>query len=269
MFLLSILSILLFSAGDHGDLHERIIQVTSELEAHPDSSYLYYKRGKLFYEHEVFDSSIIDMYQAIHKGEKNGAPQYYISKANIKLVNPAKAQSSLNEAKTLFKNQSAIAAVQAEIYDLEKEYLLAAKEWEFVISNTRNLRPEHYIKAHEMYLKSSCETCREHSISILVKGLTDLGQISSMHILLVEAYVLSQRLDDAIKCQMIWTQQLQRKEHAFVKLAELYLLAGRKIEGKNSFQKAKIAINKLTPRAKKTQAIADLSSLIHQKLSEL
>ena len=120
-----------------------------------------------------------------------------------------------------------------------------------------------------MYLKSSCETCQEISISILEQGLYDLGQISSIHMLLVEAYVLSQRFDEAIECQILWTQQLQRKEHAFVKLAELYLLAGRNLEAKKSYQKAKTAINKLTPRAKKTQAIADLSSLINRKLLEL
>ena len=40
----------------HGDLDKRIAETSEEIEMHPDSSYLYFKRGKLLYQHEVYDS---------------------------------------------------------------------------------------------------------------------------------------------------------------------------------------------------------------------
>ena len=44
----------------HGDLHKRILNVTEEIQKNPDSANLYFKRGKLYYQHNNYINSLKD-----------------------------------------------------------------------------------------------------------------------------------------------------------------------------------------------------------------
>ena len=62
--LLSVLLLNIFllpSSFAHGDLDERILEVTEEIKASQDSAYLYFKRGKLYFQHEEYEKSIADL----------------------------------------------------------------------------------------------------------------------------------------------------------------------------------------------------------------
>src|SRR5688572_23198385 len=55
----------------HGDLDQRIIDVSREIAASPDSLELYLKRGELYIQHEEYNKAKHDFLTCIHHHFKN------------------------------------------------------------------------------------------------------------------------------------------------------------------------------------------------------
>ena len=69
----------------HGDLHERILKVTEEIKKNSDSAFLYFKRGKLFYQHNDFKRSLKDLKRSDKLGYENNEQYFLFAKNYFKL----------------------------------------------------------------------------------------------------------------------------------------------------------------------------------------
>ena len=74
-------------AKAHGDLDTRIQEVTTAIESNPDSASLYFKRGKLRFQHEEYHEAIEDINKSISKGYDHELQNIYLAKALYKLEN--------------------------------------------------------------------------------------------------------------------------------------------------------------------------------------
>ena len=86
----------------HGDLHERILKVTEEIEKNPDSAFLYYKRSDLYYQHDTFKKSLKDLKKSGRLGYKNSQQYLLLAKVYFKLKN---YNSGLRHVGKILKDQ--------------------------------------------------------------------------------------------------------------------------------------------------------------------
>ena len=91
-----------YNLNAHGDLHERILKISEEIKVNPDSAILYFKRGKLFYQHNNFKNSLKDLNKSADLGYFNLEQDFLFAKNYYKLK---KYRSSLHFTAKILKVQ--------------------------------------------------------------------------------------------------------------------------------------------------------------------
>ena len=93
----------------HGDLIKRISTVTEEIKIYPDSAYLYFKRGKLYYQHNDFNNSLEDFKSSQKLGFNSGEQYFLIAKNHYKLNHFNTSKKYINKRlKDQLKNVNAL-----------------------------------------------------------------------------------------------------------------------------------------------------------------
>ena len=253
----------------HGDLHERIVQTTEEIKKHPDSAYLYVKRGKLYYQHEDYNKSIYDLKTSQELGHYSNDQQLLFAKAHAKLDNHSNALNYIDVVLIAEQNSVIAIRLKANIFYKQHKYKIAALEYERVLEISKETFPENYMEASLAWEALNTEEGDRNAIIVIQKGIENLGNIISLYHRLVELSIRKKDYESAIMNQNKIIEFSPRKETPYYKLAELQLYNNNKAEALESLATAKVHFNKLPVRIQNTSYMKELMHNINTKESQL
>ncbi|MCB0400004.1 MAG: hypothetical protein KDD26_10370 [Winogradskyella sp.] len=269
-----LLYILLFvlsgtSVNAHGDLHKRILEATEEIQKNPDSANLYFKRGKLYFQHNNYINGLGDFKQAQKLGVDCLEQDFYIAKSNYHLE---KFQESKRLIKKILraepKNIGALKLL-ADIYFKKGKYEKSAKLYDDVIQNSEKTFPENYLYASNAWYATDKAYGRQRSQSILIEGIENLGDVLVLYDQLISNFMDMKDFDSAVKYQNKVIEISNRKERAYLKLANIQIQQKKFNEAELSIVKAEESYEKLPHRIRNAKFMREFYSELQLKKSSL
>lgn len=267
LFLLSFLFIQ--TSFGHGDLHERILLVSQEIKTHPDSASLYFKRAKLYFHHNEFDLSILDLDQAAHLGFHDPLIDLFYAKANQKLQ---KHDSALFYTNKILRNDTSnvnAIKIQAQVLFAQKDFTKSGIAYENLINKSRRTLPENYLNASMAWRNSSDEEEKINAYSIIDRGMNELGNLPVFFQRKKEFYLEDNLFEDALLIQDQIIELSVRKEIAFMEAAEIAIKMKNFSLANIYLKKSELALNKLPKRLKETTAMKMLKKAIEKNKLQL
>ncbi|MDY2586718.1 tetratricopeptide repeat protein [Winogradskyella aquimaris] len=253
----------------HGDLHKRITNVTEEIQKNPDSAKLYFKRGKLYYQHNNYENSLEDFKNAKKLGLQSAEQDFLIAKSNYHLEKYSKSKRLIK--RILRKESINVRALKllADIYFKKGGYKKSALLYEEVIYNSKVTFPEYYLYASQAWRAANTMDCFERSQSILLKGLEKLGDIIVLYDQLISNYIEIKDFNSAIKFQEKVIKMSNRKERAFLRLADIQIHKELFNEAEISITQAEENFKKLPHRIRNAKFMREFYSELQLKKSSL
>lgn len=256
-------------ASAHGDLHERIQETTKEIEAAPDSAYLYFKRGKLYFHHEEYQHCLTDLQQARYLGYNDTFQQLLFAKSHYRLQEYRPALEYLDRILQDDPHHVNALKTRARIHFDQKNYRQAALSYELVIEHSIRSFPENYIDASYAWELLGTEEGRSRSILIIERGIAELGPIISLYDHLRDMCLRYHYYEQALAAQQAIIASSHRKEKAYYQFAEIYLLQGNTEAAAVHLSLARQAVEQLPARIRQTEAMLQLIQQIEEKLLAL
>jgi len=269
--LLYILSFVLLSTvlNAHGDLHKRIQEVTEEIHKNPDSANLYFKRGKLYYQHSNYTNSLKDFKSSSKLGLESVEQDFYIAKSNYHLENYSRCKRIIKRILKEDSGNVGVLKLLADIYFKKSKYEKAANLYDRAILNSEATFPEDYIYASKAWYAIDTEYGHKQSQSILIEGIEKLGDIIVLYNELISNYIDMQDLDSAVKFQNKVIKISNRKERAYLELANIQIQQEKFEEAKISIDKAEDSYKKLPHRIRNAKFMREFYSELKTKKIEL
>ena len=253
----------------HGDLHERILKTTKEIKISPDSAYLYFKRGKLYFHHEDYSLCLKDFQKSDSLGYQETMQDLLVARAFYKLKLYDKALETAQQILDKKPKNIHATKVVARITFEQENYREAAIAFEAVIENTIKTLPENYIDAASAWNLTASEEGYLRAIKILESGISQLGPLISFYDKIKEIALDRKDLEQAIASQKKILNLSNRKEFAYYELAMLNIKAGQSELALDHFQKAKTIYEQLAFRNQQSQAIKQLKIKIEESIIRL
>ncbi|WP_121495515.1 tetratricopeptide repeat protein [Hanstruepera ponticola] len=257
------------SVFGHGDLHERILAVTEEIKKAPDSAFLYFKRGKLLFQHDDYESSIKDLEKSSKLGYNDIEQDLLFSKNYYEV---GLYENALDKINALLQDDShnvVFLKIKGRIYMKQEQYEMAANSFESVITYSSKTFPENYIECANAWVLTKVDSGFNKAIKILETGIDNLGNVISLLEEKISIQYNHANYELAIEDQKQIIKILNRKEHAYFDLARLYFANGDLDACKEALQNSNESVNDLPDRIKNTQNIRDLVSDINKLQSNL
>lgn len=269
--LLYILLFVLSSTGlyAHGDLHKRIVKVTEEIKQYPDSAYLYFKRGELYYQHNNFTNSLSDFKYSKKLGLDSFEQNHLIAKSYYHLHKYSNCRRIIK--KILKDDSDNIHALKllADIYFKKKKYEKSAQLYNEVVQKSNVVLPEYYLYASKAWYAIDTEQGKQRSQKILIQGIEDLGDIIVLYNKLISNYIDMQDFDSAAKFQTKVIEISNRKERAYLKLANIQIEQQKFKEARFCIARAEESYRKLPYRLRNTKFMKEFYSELQSKRNEL
>ena len=166
-------------------------------------------------------------------------------------------------------NNSSALKLLADIYFKKGKYKKSAKLYDEVIRNSEVTYPEQYLYASKAWYATNNKRGRERSQSILIEGIEKLGDIVVLYDKLVSNYVDIKDFNSAVKFQNKVIQISNRKERAYLELANIQIQQGKLKEAELSIIKAEENYKKLPYRIRNTIFMREFYSELKTKKIEL
>jgi tetratricopeptide (TPR) repeat protein len=242
----------------HGDLHERILKTSEEIKKSPDSAYLFFKRAKLYYQHEDYKKSLKDLDMSNELGNNSIEQELLYSGVYLKLKKFS--HSMLYAQKVLHIEPRHVMAIKlmAQNYFTLGAYEKSALAYQDIIAYSTDHLPENYADASIAWEKLDNQVGYENAEEVIRKGIEDLGNLISLYNRLREIALNQKNYSKAILVQKEIIDIVPRKEFAFFKLSELHMLNNDETSALQSLAQSKSYINKLPQRTKNTSFIKEL-----------
>ncbi len=265
----SILCFVLFSnyGLSHGDLDQRIIAATSEINEDPDNAPLYFKRGKLYFQHQEYKNSVLDLIVAEAKGFKEAELFLFTSKSYFGLNDLDNAEQALRKFYTIDSQHIVAHKLEAQIEVARGNFHKSALLFEFVINHANVTLPENYIDAASSWLATKSQDGLDKAITILKRGLSDIGPLYTLNLKIIDSYVEYKSYENAIEHLELIIPSRKRKESSYYKLYQLYSLQGNETSANLCLKNAMKSWKMLPQRVKKNSAMIALHDSIQNKLT--
>lgn len=253
----------------HGDLHERIQKLSSEIEIYSDSSDLYLTRGSLFYQHEKYDESIQDLKKCLKLDHNSSHLNLALAKTHLKLEQPKIALKYLN--KTLKTDPFNVLALRWKGKSLLQlnQFDKAAENFEAVIEHADKTFTENYIEASFAWQQDDNIASFDKAVAIFEKGIQDLGPLLMFYNKLVSLHAEAGKYENAIKYQNAIISLSNRKERSYYQRAMIYMEQGDSSAARADLIQSKQEIEKLPQRIKVNNATKILIENIKKKENQL
>ena len=253
----------------HGDLHLRIQEISSQIKDAPDSTYLYLKRGILYFQHEEYKESLADLNHCEESNYSDKLLDLTFAKVYYKIE---KFDHSLKHLKKILKRDTDNVLawrIQGQVLFEMKKYKEAASAYENVIKKAIRTLPSNYLDASICYELMDSNSSKLESITVVQRGLEDLGPLMTFHGRLVELGIKYKNFNLAIEHQNSIIELSNRKEKPLYERSLIYIKKGDKKMAKNDLLLAREAFDQLPIRQKSTKAMIELSTKINIQIESL
>jgi tetratricopeptide (TPR) repeat protein len=254
-----------FGAIAHGDLHQRILIVSEEIKADSDSAYLYFKRGKLYYQHNNFTSSLKDLKSSHKLGYSSNEQIFLLAKNYYRTNRFSLSKKYIKKLLQLQPNNVNALKLLGQVYYSNKKYEKAALAFEKVISFSKETFPENYLDVSRSWYSLKTEDGIKYAQSILLNGIEVFGNNIVLYKKLVSNYVEIGEYNSAIELQKEIIDFSHRKERGYLKLANLYIMQKNYNEARIALEISENSFNSLPYRIKVTKFMKDFYSELKSK----
>lgn len=254
---------------EHGDLHQRILEVTHEISERPDSAFLYFKRSKLYFEHENYTSAVSDLDTAAILNYNGIICDLIYAKSFQQLDQLDKAMSHVEQILQQDSINVNALKIKGKLFLDQQQYKEAAEQFNLVLKHVRRRLPENYLLAAKAHELDSLEKEPRKAITVLQKGIEDLGQLYIFHDEMINVYMKHSLFEEALKVQETIIKQAKRKEKSYYKAALISLQMQDLTLASEYLHRASSAIETLPTRLKTTPAIKQLKKNISKQQSIL
>lgn len=247
----------------HGDLSVRIAEKTNAIRVDPKNGLLYLQRGELYAQHELPDSALMDYGTALEIGLDTSVVHVLMAEAYLANGENEKGLTAVDEFLRLEPNHLKGIHTRGKLQEAAGKLKKAITDFEFVLKEADNPRPQDYVHLAELYLRSD-STDFKNSIATLNAGMAHLGTIISLQMRMYE--LEKQRKNFAAAHQLLdeMMEPLSRKERLMVEKAALFLEEQKPAEAAQLLVNAENAIAELPPRFKNLGATNQLKNRIEE-----
>ena len=253
---------------EHGDLDLRIESATKEIKNNPDSAFLYFKRGKLFFQHEEYSKSIEDINTANQLGYYDKYASMIKSQCFLQLDSFQQALKCVLPIQLENPQLTLPYKILGSIYFKMGNYEASALAWQDAILHSKRKIPEDYINASNSWFKLNNQENYAKGIEILDEGL---GHFSNIHSLLIHKRDTALKFSDfetATSAQNIIIDQSKRKEIPYFELGEIFEKAGMYELALEHYIKSKNAVEKLPSHIRSNKSMRILEDSLFQKINQ-
>ncbi len=250
----------------HGDLHERIQEVTKQIELFPRNWDLRQKRGELYLQHEEYRKSWQDLIICYRRQISDDRLLYCLAKAGYFLEKYDRSLHLLQ--KILNSNPDDIKSwrLKARCHQKKGEFLESSLYLDLVIEKSIRPKPENFIESAEAWLLSAEYMTAQQRIE---QGIERLGPLPQLEEMLLSVHLEQRNHKPVLKILSRQIENSHRKEFAYHKRAEAYLEIGERGKCQEDLLSAREAIANLPPHLQRSQAVIDLANSINQYLQKL
>jgi tetratricopeptide (TPR) repeat protein len=254
----------------HGDFHERIAVMNDEINAYPDSSYLYLKRANLYYQHEDFALSISDFSKCDSIGYSFPQEVYFgLAQSYFAIDSLTQAKNYVDSTLKINPESVNVLRLKAKIIIAQGNTCLASETLESVLTFTNKPLPINYYELTDALKSCKKQESEEKIYKILEGGILKLGELPHLYKKLVEAAVYFQNYNHSIKYQTKIIELSTRKEFATYQRALLHLKFKKKEKASIDFNLVLSYIDNLPEHIKNNRSVRELRNTTLDQIENL
>ena len=250
----------------HGDLHERIQDITVKMESGGGTADLYLKRGELYRLHRDWEKALSDYAEAEKLSVELPHLAYLKGRLWLERGDPEKAVPYLDSF--LEKNPRHVDALLVRSRALGKVERLpeAVSDLDIAIALHSRPTPEYFLERARLQSRLGD---LQGALSGLDEGMGLLGQLVSLANFAIELEVTAGRYETAL-ARLDSLPLLLRKQAGWIaRKAGILMQAGRPEEAVREYELALQAIDNLPPHRAQTSALVELKAQIRQSLAAI
>lgn len=218
----------------HGDLDDRIAELSMLIEQHPDQHELYQQRGDLYIQHDEFLKAIADFRHCLDHNIRN-TRVYWNTRVYFGIAVAYHQEAFSDSAlvyieKVLDETPDHLMANEIKASSLAQkgEYCEAALLRETIFQNATSLSPDLVMTVADTWYHCTQSDALEKSVSALNKGLAAIGYNKVLQQKLVNVYVAKNDLQNAIRAQSEIVEHGSFKVRALYDRSQLFIQYGQK-----------------------------------------
>lgn len=251
----------------HPDLDDRIMDLSSLIEADPQNAKLYFDRGKLYLQHEEFEEAIADLECSLNIDSSQKTVRLAFAKALLKGGYAKQSKLILDEYLVEFPGGASALVTRAQALAQLGSYLESASDYTQVIMAIQDPTPDLYIARSESFAQAG-EDFVQRAIDGLDEGIEWFGAIVTLELYAVDLEVQLSQFDSALDRLELIAKQSPRKERYHIERAKVLELAGRTTQAKSAYKAGLLAVESLPFRIRNTKAMKELAEFALNALGQ-
>ncbi|HMJ90376.1 MAG TPA: tetratricopeptide repeat protein [Candidatus Acidoferrum sp.] len=253
------------SAFGHGDLHDRITNLTAQIKVTPAPAALYLERGELHRVHREFTNAFADFDRAQRLDPKLLMVDYCRGRTLMEAGEFEAALVPLTRYLSKTTNDANAFATRGRVRAELKDSRAAAADFTRAIALAPMGTPEFYIERAETLRASGS---KEEALRGIDEGVARMGPLITLQLQAIDIEVALKRFDSALKRLDGVLSRTPRKESWLVRRAEILKIAGRNEASQSAYREALAALDKLPTGQRHTRAMTQLEASIRSALRE-
>ena len=253
------------TARAHGDLSDRITNLTAQIKITPANAALYLERGELHRLHLEFPDAFADFDRAQKIEPRLLKAEFCRGRALWESGDAKAALPPLTRYLANATNDANAFAVRARVHHQLGNVRAAVDDFTRAIAIAPIGSPEFYIERAEALAASGA---KEEALRGLDQGIAKVGPLITFQLQAIDLEASLKRYDAALKRIDSVAVRAPRKESWLVRRAEILKLAGRAQESNAAYREALAALDKLPNSQRYTRAIIQMEASIRSALRE-
>ena len=253
----------------HGDLDQRIREISLQIEASPSNMTLRMERGELYVQHEEYDKAKADFSLCLKNGFDEIRVMFGLSHSYLQ-TGPVDSSIYFIDM-VLAREPSHISAIELKSMALSRlgEYCESARLFQEVISLTDQPTPLLFIQSASAWKSCDEPGNMELAIEVLKTGLARLPNNRVLQHHLTTAYKDSKLYEEALGIQSSIILASANKVRPLLNRAKTYLEIGLINKASIDLQSALSWWESLPPHKKDVPAMEELKNEIERLITEV
>lgn len=243
--------ILPVSALAHGPLHDRLADLTAQLERDPANASLYVERGELHRHHRDWKAAEDDYTRAQHLNPQLAGIDFFRGRMLFESEQRQAALAALNRYLSDQPGQPDALIIRGRVLLQLDEPLAAARDFDDAISQLREPQPEHYLERARALAAANAV---QEALRGLDEGVTRLGLITTLQLYAIELDLKAGHYDAALARLDTVAARSPVKAHWLLRRGEILEAAQRPHEARVSYEAAVAEIRSVPSSRRDTNA---------------
>ena len=252
-------------ARAHGDLHDQIVSVTTQIRQDPRNAMLFLKRGELYRVHGEWDAALADYDQVTQFAPDFAAIDFFRGRMLLEAgrIKPARKNLDRFLEKQPDHAEALIARARARVKLGEGE--AAANDFTCAIARIPDPKPDYYLERAQAWV-SAGDAHVQDALRGLDEGIQKLGPLVALQVRAIDLELLRKNFDGALARLDQIIAQSPRLETWLARKGDILAQAGRAVEAREAFAAALKAIESLPPNHRRTRSMVALENRLRSAL---